>query len=77
MAMPVAGNINRPVGIAAQRLGTAAVPRAHQCRIQLALDHRLDDSRTGSRTPVSFGSNQSSNKYMAVSAAGCEEQTSW
>ena len=43
MAMPVAGNINRPVGIAARRLGTPAVPRAHQCRIQLALDHRLDE----------------------------------
>src|SRR3954454_18736258 len=29
--------------------------------------------RTRSRTPASMGSNQSSNKYPAVSAAGCEE----
>jgi len=43
MAMPVAGDTNRPVSVTARRLRTPAVSRAHQCRIQLALDHRLDE----------------------------------
>ena len=41
--MPVAGERDRPVGIAARRCEPPAVARAHQCRIQLALDHRLDE----------------------------------
>src|SRR5262245_64939646 len=43
MAMPVAGDTNRPVSVTARRLRTPAVSRPHQCRIQLALDHRLDE----------------------------------
>src|SRR5262245_50973166 len=43
MAMPVAGDTNRPVSVTARRLRTPAVSRTHQCRIQIALDHCLDE----------------------------------
>jgi hypothetical protein len=39
-----------------------AVSRAHQCRIQLALDHRVDEFAHPIAYSGSMGSNQSSNK---------------
>ena len=44
MAVPVTGNRGQVVILAARRRRPPPVPRARQCLIQLAFDHRLDEA---------------------------------
>src|SRR5262249_12690578 len=42
-------------------------------RVQLAFDYRVDELANPLAHAASIGSNQSSKRYTAVSATGCEE----
>src|SRR5436305_1689892 len=59
-----------PAIIAVRRLRAAPVSASLQGSVQLAFDHGLDEAAHPIRTTASIGSNQSSKRYTAVSAAG-------
>jgi hypothetical protein len=43
VTVPVAGDTSRPVAILDVPRWAAAIARAGKCRLELALDHRLDE----------------------------------
>ena len=51
MTVPVAGDTARAIGILDIRLWAAAVVRASERRLELALDHRLDEFAHPVRQP--------------------------
>ena len=70
MAVPVAGDMARVIGIRGIRLGRRAYrERESTASSSLSIIVWMS-SRTRSRKPVSIGSNQSSRRWTAVSA--CE-----
>jgi hypothetical protein len=64
VALPVAGNTTGAIGILRIRLWTTAVARAGKRRLELGLDHRLDELAhpiTQTADYATFNSNQTPN----------------